>query len=133
MTPYEAVNEIAKMLTDVIAVPVKLPNREFTQDNAPIFAELTFQHTGTGQTALTGLDQGSHTSSGVCLVDLFFFVGIGVEEPYTTTETVARIYRGKRSTSGLIWFRNVSHREVERPRYPGRYQMMVSFEFQYDH
>ncbi len=124
MIPYEAMSEITTMFRAAYSGPCELPNKPLDRASLDRFATLTFEHGDMGQASLANVDnRRKYTNTGVCLIELFFPVGIGVDEPYQLAETICAVYRGKRSPSD-VWFRDV--RIIERnakmgnpPRFAG--------------
>lgn len=135
-TPADALTSITKMLQDGYHGTLKLPNRKMSlpTDADTVFAELEFQHDDTGQASLTGPEgKRRYESVGSVTIALFFPLGCGLLEPLILGEEVARIFRGKHSPDEHdVWFRNVTILEQQTSRHAGKFQMNVSFTFEYD-
>lgn len=139
-TPYAALSEMATMFLAVYPYPerVELPNKPYERArDIDTFAAITFEHTDMGQATLANSEnKRRYTNEGVCIIEMFFPVGRGIDEPYRVAELVMDAYRGKRTPSD-VWFRDV--RVIEHsaangnpPRIAGTYQLDVAFSFTYD-
>jgi hypothetical protein len=135
MTPFQAMDVIAGMLLNGFSGAIELPNRAFTAPADPVvtFAKATFQHADMAQASLAGGDgTRRYENIGTVTIEMFFPTGIGVERPYNECEAIAALFRGKHSPNGDVWFRDVAINEITQSRITARYQMNVSFTFEYD-
>lgn len=139
-TTYAALSEIAQIFIDLFGADnVDLPNKRYEPptDATTEWARVVIQHTDGGQGSLAMVDGKRRWERiGVCTIELYTQIGVGLSRAYELAESVVNAYQGKRTPSD-VWFRDVVHAErgevsTNIQQSVTRYRIDVTMTFTYD-